>query len=69
MKTTKKTLAFTFVLAALLCLLVLSASAYSGKEYGNTGIYYVVSNGKVTITDAKSDIETATYLKALTVVR
>ena len=59
MKTAKKTLTFAFILAALLCLLVLSASAYSGKEYGNTGIYYVVSNGKVTITDAKSDIETA----------
>ena len=59
MKTTKKTLTFALVLAALLCLLVLSASAYDGTEYGSTGMYYKISNGEVTITDAKSDIKTA----------
>ena len=59
MKTTKKTLTFALVLAALLCLLVLSAGAYSGTQYGSTGIYYEVSNGEATITDAKSDIKTA----------
>ena len=59
MKTAKKTLTFAFILAALLCLLVISASAYDGTQYGDTGIYYKVSNGGVTITDAESDIETA----------
>ena len=32
---------------------------YNGTEYGNTGIYYEISNGEVTITDADDDIETA----------
>ena len=59
MKTAKKTLTFAFILAALLCLLVISASAYDGTQYGSTGIYYKVSNGEVTITDAYYDIETA----------
>ena len=59
MKTTKKTLTFAFILAALLCLLVLSASAYDGTQYGNTGIYYEISDDKVTITGAKSNIEIA----------
>ena len=59
MKTTKKTLTFALVLAALLCLLVLSAGAYDGTQYGSTGMYYKISNGEVTITDAKSDIKTA----------
>ena len=59
MKATKKTLTFAFALAALLCLLVLSAGAYNGTEYGNTGIYYSISNGDAVITDARSDIETA----------
>ena len=59
MKTTKKTLTFAFVLTALLCLLVLSASAYDSTEYGSTGMYYTISNGEVTITDAYYDIETA----------
>ena len=59
MKTAKKTLTFAFILAALLCLLVISASAYDGTQYGNTGMYYRISNGEATITDAKSDIKTA----------
>ena len=60
MKTTKKTLTFASVLAALLCLLVLSASAYDGTRYGDTDIYYSVNdNNEAVITDAKSSIETA----------
>ena len=60
MKTTKKTLTFALVLAALLCLLVLSAGAYSGTRYGDTDIYYSVNgNNEAVITDAKSSIEAA----------
>ena len=60
MKTTKKTLTFALVLAALLCLLVLSASAYDGTRYGDTDIYYSVNgNNEAVITDAKSSIEAA----------
>ena len=65
MKTTKKTLTFALVLAALLCLLVLSASAYDGTEYGSTGMYYRISNGEATITDAKSDIKIADIPKSI----
>ncbi len=65
MKATKRTLTFAFVLAALFCLLVLSASAYSGTQYGSTGIYYEVSNGEATITDAKSDIKIADIPKSI----
>ena len=59
-KTVKKSLAFALVTASLVCLFVLSASAYSGTAYGNTGIYYSInSDGEAVITDAKSYIETA----------
>ena len=65
MKTTKKTLAFTFVLAALLCLLVLSASAYDGTQYRNTGIYYEIQNGEARITDADRNIVKADIPKSI----
>ncbi len=39
--------------------LTFEARAYDGTQYGSTGIYYEISNGEVTITDADEDIETA----------
>ena len=39
--------------------LTFEARAYDGTQYGNTGIYYEISNGEVTIIDAKSGIKTA----------
>ena len=58
MKQTKKSVLLITVLAALLCLLVFSASAYDGTQYGNTGIYYEIQNGEARITDADRNIVT-----------
>ncbi len=65
MKTAKKTLTFAFILAALLCLLVISASAYNGTEYGNTGIYYEIKNGEARITVADRNIVKADIPKSI----
>ena len=59
MKSIKKTLVLTAIIIVLLCLLAVGASAYNGTEYGSTGMYYKISNGEVTITDANNDIVTA----------
>ena len=59
MKNMKKLLVFLVALAAMLCLFVFGASAYTGTLYRNTGLYYRVINNKVTITDAFSSIRTA----------
>ena len=59
MKNMKKLSVFLVALAAMLCLFVFGASAYTGTKYGNTGLYYSVSNNEVTITDAVDNIRSA----------
>ena len=65
MKQMKKSVLLLAALAAFLCLLVFSASAYSGTEYGNTGIYYKIQNGEARITDAAENITTADIPKSI----
>ena len=51
-------LSFMLICVSVFALGVLSVSAYTGTQYGDTPLYYEVSNGEVTITDCDETAKT-----------